>query len=433
MEKFNAFEIFTPTQPAIKNFVERAHVNIQLSEALMTPGKQIILYGHSGSGKSTLIENKLNSYIANSIVSRCVSETTFANLILDALDQLEIYYASELSTHRSRIIAPEISALYFKIKSSLTKSDDQKFKKLVDVQLTPQRLASFLGEASCCWILEDFHKANDPEKRKLSEVMKIFMDNSISYNNLKIIAIGAVDSAREIVDINPEMKNRVSEIYVPLMKDSELRKIIENGESALNVKFNEAIKSNIVKFSCGLPATCHQICLSLCFVANIYHTTKKTYEFTYNDFKNAVNKYVLEYSDTLRKIFSTVLNLEQKLDYEINCSIIKTLLKSNEEEVSLYKIREDVQKNGINSGDNVLVLKLKNMCSSKCYEVLRKSSNSDAYSFSNPLYKAYAHCIFDDQILITELPFNIRKGEDASMFVSRIVKKMIGLDGKIVK
>ena len=48
-------KIFTPSSPAIQNFVEReTSVNNQITDALRTTGKQIVVYGHSGSGKTTL-------------------------------------------------------------------------------------------------------------------------------------------------------------------------------------------------------------------------------------------------------------------------------------------------------------------------------------------------------------------------------------------
>ena len=52
-------DVFTPTKPAILTFVEGEYLNAQLVDALRTPGKQLVVYGHSGSGKTTLL---LTSY-----------------------------------------------------------------------------------------------------------------------------------------------------------------------------------------------------------------------------------------------------------------------------------------------------------------------------------------------------------------------------------
>ena len=66
-------------------------------------------------------------------------------------------------------------------------------------------------------MLEDFHKIDSSQRKKLSQFMKVFMDMADEYPALKIIAIGAVDTARLVVECDPEMRNRVSEIKVPLM------------------------------------------------------------------------------------------------------------------------------------------------------------------------------------------------------------------------
>jgi len=76
------------------------------------------------------------------------------------------------------------------------------------------------------------------EKVKLAQIMKVFMDMADAYRNLKIIAIGAVGSARQAVEAEAEMKNRVSEIFVPLMSDEEIGQIIQKGQDLLNFSMN---------------------------------------------------------------------------------------------------------------------------------------------------------------------------------------------------
>ena len=95
-----AVEVFTPTTPAVLTFVERDNVNNQSIEALRTPGKQLVVYGHTGSGKTTLIRNKLGQTYENDIRTNCMSGLTFEQLLLDAFDQLGAFYDSELVSKR---------------------------------------------------------------------------------------------------------------------------------------------------------------------------------------------------------------------------------------------------------------------------------------------------------------------------------------------
>jgi hypothetical protein len=48
VEKIKITDVFTPTTPAKYAFVERQGLNDQLVEALMTPGKQVVVYGPRG-------------------------------------------------------------------------------------------------------------------------------------------------------------------------------------------------------------------------------------------------------------------------------------------------------------------------------------------------------------------------------------------------
>ena len=71
--------------------------------------------------------------------------------------------------------------------------------RLLPPQLTAQNLAKMIGSVHACWVLEDFHKIEEVEKVKFAQMMKVFADLSDTYPELKIIAIGAVNSAREVI------------------------------------------------------------------------------------------------------------------------------------------------------------------------------------------------------------------------------------------
>ena len=208
MEKHDVRDVFTPTKPAILTFVERKAINEKLVDSLRTPGKQLVVYGHSGSGETTLLINKLFQLYENHITTRCMSGLNFDQIIIDAFDQLNQYYISEETRTIKSGISGSLSAEYIGIKAKIDLSLSEDFQtkqhRIIPPQLTPQKLASFIGSAGCCWVLEDFHKIDDGEKKKLSQIMKIFMDMAVDYNDLKIIAIGAVGTAREVVAYDSE-------------------------------------------------------------------------------------------------------------------------------------------------------------------------------------------------------------------------------------
>ena len=220
---YSVDEVFTPASPAIACYVPRDEkINDKVVNALKTRGKQIVVYGHSGSGKTTLLLNKLNEVYEHHLTSRCMKGMTVDALLLDAFSQLAPFFEMEVTTTQKNSTDYALDASFQTIKASIRTSSgtDQSTKaiRLVPPQLTAHALAKLLGCKRLCWVIEDFHKVDEVEKKKLSQVLKIFMDCGAEYPQLRIITLGAVQTARQVVEYDDEMRNRVSEIEIHLME-----------------------------------------------------------------------------------------------------------------------------------------------------------------------------------------------------------------------
>lgn len=309
-EKHDVYKVFTPTTPARLTFVEREKVNSKLVNALRTPGKQVVVYGHSGSGKTTLLVNKLHQLYENHLTSRCMKSVTFDMLVLDAFDQLAPFYISEKSDKTTKSINTQISSEYLSIKGLLayTNSHEAQNKqtRAIPPQLTPQALGRFMGASGCCWVLEDFHKIDEKERSHLSQIMKVFMDMADQYPTLKIIALGAVDTARQIVEYDAEMGNRVAEIHVPLMDEDEINDIISRGTELLRIAMAENLAKGISSYSNGMASVCHHLCLNICTSQEIYETRDTLVNVEEQSLQSALQMYLEESSDTLKKAFDNV-------------------------------------------------------------------------------------------------------------------------------
>ena len=170
-------------------------------DACEFPGTQVVLFGHTGSGKTTLIINELNKLRRHYLTTSCVESTTVDSLIAAAFDQLGSFYSDVQTTKSNSSLSAELKSQYGFISGLLRaesgREDNTSRKRVIPVQLTPQRLSDFMGNAGHIWIIEAFTKSLNEKKRNLSQILKVFVDAANRYPKFKVICIGAVGTARD--------------------------------------------------------------------------------------------------------------------------------------------------------------------------------------------------------------------------------------------
>lgn len=392
---YRARDVFTPSTPARTCFVEREEINGKLVRALETPGRQVVVYGHSGSGKTTLLLNKLHQLYEFHITTRCMKGMTFDQIVLDAFDQLSPFYVSETVSQDKKnwnlSIAADYAGIKLQITNQLAMSEKSKVeKRYLPPQLTASSLGMFIGQAKACWVIEDFHKIDALEKPKLSQMMKVFMDMADGYPDLKIIALGATNTAREVVEYDSEMRNRVAEIFVPLMTPQEVVSIIVKGEAALNIEIPTEIKDAIVKYSNGLASPCHHLCLNMCHVANISETIAgKVGVLDYQNFEFAIKAYLEDSSDSVKGCFDRALKRKRANEFDAR-HVANALSSFKEDGAARFDILKKIKNQNQICADPVLKRKLVSLCMEENGSLLRYDEVSGKYSFADPLYKVYA-------------------------------------------
>jgi energy-coupling factor transporter ATP-binding protein EcfA2 len=393
-------KVFTPTTPAKLSFVERDAINDRLVDALTTPGKQVVVFGHSGSGKTTLLRYKLEQLYEGEITTRCTNSMTFDSIVLDAFDQLGAFYTVERSGSSTKKIGAEFKIEYQSIKAGMSRSVEVSKKEteklILPPQLTAPTLARFLGVAGLCWVLEDFHKIAPSEKSKLAQMMKVFMDTAGEYPEVRTVAIGAVGTARQVIECDPEMRNRVAEIEVPLMTDDELREIICRGEDLLNVTFPAKVKIAIVKYSNGLASICHQICLNSCRAAGVFETCDETLKIDETHVEKGIVGYLEDASDTLKSTFDKALRVKKKGKFDNTRLIIKALVALGEDGATHADLLAEVKKTASTYSASNLNHFLTDLQKPDRGGVVRYDAASGRYSFSDPIYNVYARILFRD-------------------------------------
>jgi hypothetical protein len=396
---YSVYEVFTPTTQAQINFVDRNTINDDLVDALRTPGKQLIVYGESGSGKSTLLLNKLRQIYSGHITTQCSAAMTYDKLLLDGFDQLDQYYLVNRSTQKGRSVSPSLVADFSRIRASvdatLSQSATRSEARVLPPQLTAQRLAQFLGAQDMCWVVEDFHKMPDIEKLPFSQSMKIFCDVSATYPAVKTITIGAAETARQVVEYDPEMSRRVSEFLVPLMTDEELASILRNGRELLNVDMSELVEP-IVQYSAGLPGVCHQLALNACLENGIMTTQSKLCALDREALKPAAERYIRESSDTLQARFDKALKRHRVRRFD-NCRLILAAIASGPLSGMLVSdILNTIRETEADYPAGNLTQYLRELTQDARGNILRLGADGK-YRFADPLYYSFAQLTLLEQ------------------------------------
>lgn len=392
-QRVSVFDVFTPGTQAQLNFVPRHEsVTDQLEDALYTPGKQIIVYGETGSGKSTLLLNKLRQIYSGHIITQCTTSTTYESLILDAFDQLGPYYVQSKTKGKSKSISPSIGADFRVIKATidanLSTNDGTGQARALPPQLTAQRLAQFLGAQEMCWVIEDFHKMPIEQKAPFAQSLKVFCDTSAAFPKVKAIAIGATETARQVVEYDREMRNRVAELPVPLMTDDEVTQILVNGQELLNIDLS-AITQPIVRYSVGVPSVCHQLALNACLAKGIIETSKERVSFTYDDLGPAMERYVNDLSDTLKASFDLALKRHKVKKYD-NCRLILAALARGPLDGLTYpNILRNIRRVKSDYPAGNLTAYLRALQSEERGGIIRQGMNQQ-YRFVDPLFHTFA-------------------------------------------
>lgn len=430
--EYSAFKVFTPGVPAQANFVPRDRPLALLESAFSSPGMQIIVYGESGSGKSTLLTKELANRYRKPIVTRCTSLSTFGDVLLQAFDALEHWIVSERSSGSQSTDTDEIAASITVIKagttSSVSDSASATSVRLVPPQLTPQRLGELIGQAGQCWLIEDFHKVPVSERAALAQTMKVFSDLGAVYPELRIVVVGATESARDVVGYDTEMRNRVAEVFVPPFSDEELRTLIAAGGSLMNVDFSQ-IETEIVQSSIGSASVAHSLALHSLLVRGIKRTERSLVALNEDDLKAAAEQYVQASSATLRAKFEIALKRTKSTGYD-NCRLILRALAALDVQGALHgDLLAQIRVTNPDYPSGNLTTYLRQLGSDERGALVRKNLDG-RFRFAEPLFHTYARLTLLNASSRTDDLF----ADDVRNFVVSMritVSNEQGLDGPI--
>lgn len=386
IKPYKLAEVFTPNTTAKFTYIKRKDIEDEFEKNINIAGRQIIIYGHSGSGKTTLTRHILDRSGVVPIITHCESNTKFNDLLLSAFDQLGGFYVSKKESNKSYTISSSIKSDYSNIRAEISSNNSNSHTevscRIVPPQLTPQKLSQFLGEVNAVWVIEDFHKISSDEKIRLADVIKIFIDAANDYTNVKIICIGAVGSARELINFDTNLYPRISELHVPLLDETEIKQIIYIGCKYLHIKMTKSLIDKIVFYSNQLASLTHQMCYEICYKNDIKQTKFFREHINDDQFKSAIQGYINSNSDTLKGIYDSITKKP------LVWYILKTVVSVEKDSLTIDEIKNRIN-NERHYFERDLIINELNKLSEETVGILRYNSNTEKYSISTPFWGAF--------------------------------------------
>jgi len=227
------YDIYIPVGTPTLTYVAREEEK-ELLSALKRKGEQVYLYGPSGCGKTCLYEKVLKKHEQKYIMVPC--KASFNTLSLNV-------------------------GIYFKVARKLPEFNPNAHYDIQIAQLTHEamdRLAEDLAREDVVLILDDFHRLPRDVMREFADTIKTFV-----LSEAKIFFVGVTNAADQLITIYPDLNERIYGIELKSLSRNQLLKIIELGEEILNIKFDPALSSEIIKQSLRSASLVHDLCLSI--------------------------------------------------------------------------------------------------------------------------------------------------------------------------
>lgn len=274
MVSYETPQVYVPVGLPSITFVKRENLERSVKAWEMNKSKHLLIFGPSKSGKTSL----WRKYVSKESVIKvpCNSNKSIIDVYSEILFELNSFYTVEKQEElglKSGFLAEMTGLLgLFTAKaqahSEVNTSNSDKRVPVTSPNIGVNLLIKYLKPSRKIIILEDFHYANDELKHQLSQDLKAFSDDECPW-----IIVGIQHKTSKLLSYNIDLQQRIAEIPVEGFTDEQLIKIIELGESALNIKFSPEIKTKILEEAIGSASLVQNICQRICIMLNITCTS----------------------------------------------------------------------------------------------------------------------------------------------------------------
>jgi hypothetical protein len=282
------------------SYVDRGHLDSRL-EKLLSRNMHIALRGESKCGKSWLRKKNIN----DSIIVQCRRSKRLVDIYSDILSQLDLLVHIETTDGKNRSYRVEgggdlgagiLSSIRGRIDMTKGNETTHKFLRVGGDIHDLRFIADVVKASGKKLVIEDFHYLTADERRNFAYDLKTLWDYEVF---CVIIRIWTENNL--LIHLNPDLSGRIEEISI-YWSEGDLRKVIEQGCSALNVSISEEISSVIVKDSFNTVGILQQLMIRLLDHSGV-ERKNSTISYIYN--KEDYESVAMNYAEQLNALYQT--------------------------------------------------------------------------------------------------------------------------------
>ncbi|UVS93458.1 hypothetical protein EFP17_28150 [Burkholderia glumae] len=276
-------EVFGITRELPLNYVERTAVDDKLKREL-SAGHHVVIYGSSKQGKTSLRKHCLDP--EQYILVQCSNKSDMGELHANILKRagFEIVQSTKKSVSgRNKVIAnfkASVKAALFGTGAQLEASAGGEQERMraeervlatleLDVEDVNDVIAALKSiDFNKRIVLEDFHYLPYEIQRDFSIELKAFHESS----DITFIVVGVWLEDNRLIVYNGDLTGRVISVNADRWEVDELRQVISEGASLLNVSFDAKFVDELVALARESVYVVQESCRRACLHAGVKST-----------------------------------------------------------------------------------------------------------------------------------------------------------------
>ncbi len=221
----------------------------------------------------------------------------------------------------------------------------------------------------------------DSDKKMVSEFIKLLSD----YNSpFKVFIVGIAQSGTDLTAGHPSVSRCLKEIKLERMNDSEIKQILVNGMTQLEIEVSEQVGKIVVDISNGYPHFTHLIglkCAEEAVTNNIRKITKPT-------LISALDKAVNDAEGTMKRLYDNATQKPSSSKSKKIELILKACSASVHDDFRLCDISERLKEYGQDLPNATISRYMREFTDSNGESILRRIKVG-VYRFNDPRMQSY--------------------------------------------